>query len=48
VLVVNDWSVVHIGHRNDAEREIALGIAERRREQRQTRSTDRTDLGRTS
>ncbi|MEU4374234.1 replication initiator [Pseudonocardia alni] len=26
VLVVNDWSVVHIGHRNNAEREIALGI----------------------
>ncbi|MEV1295823.1 replication initiator [Pseudonocardia sp. NPDC049635] len=34
VLVVNDWAVVQIGHRNDAEREIALGIAERRREQR--------------
>ncbi len=39
VLVVNDWAVVHIGHRNDAEREIALGIAERRREQRQSRTT---------
>ncbi|MDN5915484.1 MAG: replication initiation protein [Pseudonocardia sp.] len=36
VLVVNDWQVVHFGHRNDAEREIALGIAERRREQRRT------------
>ncbi|WFG42405.1 replication initiator [Pseudonocardia alni] len=48
VLVVNDWTVVHIGHRNDAEREIALGIAERRREQRQTRNTDRAHLGRTS
>ena len=48
VLVVNDWQVVQIGHRNDAEREIALGIAERRREQRRMRSTDRTEHGRTS
>jgi hypothetical protein len=38
VLVVNDWHIVQIGHRNDAEREIALGIAERRREQRRTRT----------
>ncbi|MEV1291518.1 replication initiator [Pseudonocardia sp. NPDC049635] len=45
VLVVNDWAVVQIGHRNDAEREIALSIAERRREQRRTRSTEH---GRTS
>ncbi|ANY05555.1 replication initiator [Pseudonocardia sp. HH130630-07] len=42
VLVVNDWAVVHIGHRNDAEREIALGIAERRREQRTTRERKET------
>lgn len=48
VLVVNDWQVVHIGHRNDAEREIALGIAERRREQRRTSSTQPTEYGRTS
>ncbi|OJG07894.1 hypothetical protein BG618_01841 [Pseudonocardia autotrophica] len=48
VLVVNDWAVVHIGHRNDAEREIALGIAERRREQRRTRSAQPTEHGRTS
>ena len=48
VLVVNDWQVVHIGHRNDAEREIALGIAERRREQRRTSSTQPTEHGRTS
>ncbi|OLL74906.1 replication initiation protein [Pseudonocardia sp. Ae168_Ps1] len=41
VLVVNDWAVVHIGHRNDAEREIALGIAERRREQRTSRKEPR-------
>ncbi|MEV1291939.1 replication initiator [Pseudonocardia sp. NPDC049635] len=42
VLVVNDWAVVQIGHRNDAEREIALGIAERRREQRTTRPRKET------
>ncbi|BBG03975.1 MULTISPECIES: replication initiator [Pseudonocardia] len=42
VLVVNDWQVVQFGHRNDAEREIALGIAERRREQRTTRSRKET------
>ncbi|MEV1293948.1 replication initiator [Pseudonocardia sp. NPDC049635] len=41
VLVVNDWAVVQIGHRNDAEREIALGIAERRREQRTSRKEAR-------
>ncbi|MBC3194151.1 replication initiation protein [Pseudonocardia sp. C8] len=38
VLVVNDWQVVAFGHRNDAEREIALGIAERQRAQRRIRS----------
>ncbi|WP_369804872.1 replication initiator [Pseudonocardia sp. Ae717_Ps2] len=48
VLVVNDWQVMHIGHRDNAEREIALGIAERRRVQRRTRSTPRTEHGRTS
>ena len=51
VLVVNDWHVTQFGHRNDAEREIALGIAERRREQRRARTTDRTastEHGRTS
>ena len=25
ITVVNDWSVVHIGHHNDAERELAHG-----------------------
>ncbi|MBW0103219.1 replication initiator [Pseudonocardia sp. KRD291] len=48
VLVVNDWQVAQIGHRNDAEREIALGIAERRREQRRTHYETRTEHGRTS
>ncbi|MFP5022529.1 replication initiator [Pseudonocardia phyllosphaerae] len=45
VLVVNDWQVTQIGHRNDAERDIATGIAERHREQRRTRTTE---TGRTS
>ena len=48
VLVVNDWQVVQIGHRNDVEREIALGIAGRRREQRRTRHEISSDEGRTS
>jgi len=47
VLVVNDWAVIQIGHRNDAEREIALGIAERRREQRRTRHQPSPDPRRT-
>jgi hypothetical protein len=36
VTVVNDWRVVHIGHRDHAERELALAIAERNRTQRRT------------
>lgn len=35
VLVVNDWAFTGTGYRNDAERELALGIAERLRTQRQ-------------
>ncbi|ACU97387.1 hypothetical protein Svir_23890 [Saccharomonospora viridis DSM 43017] len=35
VLVVNDWAFTGAGYRNDAERELALGIAERLRTQRQ-------------
>ncbi|MDN5920359.1 MAG: replication initiation protein, partial [Pseudonocardia sp.] len=42
ITVVNDWSLVHIGHHNEAERELALGIAERNRQQRQTRTADRS------
>jgi Replication initiator protein, pSAM2 len=34
VTVVNDWLVVHIGHRDHAERELAIAIAERRRGRR--------------
>jgi hypothetical protein len=36
VTVINDWHLVGIGHRNDAERELAVAIAERKRQQRQT------------
>ncbi|TLW92100.1 replication initiation protein [Saccharomonospora piscinae] len=35
VLVVNDWQFTGAGYRDDAERELALGIAERLRTQRQ-------------
>ncbi|CAM3167399.1 replication initiator [Saccharomonospora xinjiangensis] len=34
-VVVNDWAFTGSGYRNDAERELALGIAERLRTQRQ-------------
>jgi hypothetical protein len=36
VTVVNDWRLVHIGHRTYAERELAVAIAERNRQQRRT------------
>jgi hypothetical protein len=35
ITVINDWHVIQIGHRNHAERELALAIAERNRSQRQ-------------
>jgi hypothetical protein len=38
VTVVNDWRVVHIGHRTYAERELAVAIAERNRQQRKRRT----------
>jgi hypothetical protein len=42
ITVINDWQVVRIGHRDHAERELALAIAERNRAQRHTsRSTRR-------
>ncbi len=34
--VVNTWHVVHIGHRDHTERELALAIAERHRAQQRT------------
>ena len=36
ITVVNSWHVVHIGHRDHTERELALAIAERIRTQRRT------------
>jgi hypothetical protein len=36
VTVVNDWLPVHFGHRDDGERELAAGIAERHRAQRRS------------
>jgi replication initiator protein RepSA len=39
VVVINDWIPVRFGHRNHAERELAMAIAERKRQQRTTRST---------
>ena len=34
VTVINDWRLVGIGHRDHAERELALAIAERHRNHR--------------
>jgi hypothetical protein len=36
VIVVNDWHLVGIGHRDEADRELAIAHAERIREQRRT------------
>jgi hypothetical protein len=42
ITVINDWHVVHVGHHDHAERELALAIAERSRTQRRiTRITRR-------
>ena len=38
ITVINDWTVSHIGHRDHAERELALAIAERNRTQRTSRT----------
>jgi len=38
VSVVNDWRLVGVGHRNYAEQELAMAIAERNRQHR-TRTT---------
>jgi hypothetical protein len=37
--VVNDWAVIGIGHRDYGERELALAIAERNRQRRQSKAT---------
>jgi hypothetical protein len=35
VTVINDWRLVGLGHRDHAERELAMAIAERHRQNRQ-------------
>ena len=42
VTVVNSWAVVRFGHRDHAERELALAIAERHRAQRRSTTTPST------
>lgn len=39
ITVINNWEVARIGHRDHGERELALAIAERNREQRRSRTT---------
>ena len=41
ITVINDWQVVHIGHHDHAERELAVAIAERNRTRRRTTRTVR-------
>ena len=41
VTVINDWRLVGVGHQNHAERELAMAIAERNRQQRTTRRENR-------
>jgi hypothetical protein len=36
VTVINDWQLVHIGHNNHGERELALAIAERNGQHRRS------------
>ena len=36
VTVINDWRLVGVGHRNYAEQELAMAIAERNRQHRQS------------
>ena len=48
ITVINDWHVVHIGHRDHAERELALAIAERNRTQRRTTRADHAEGGMTA
>ncbi len=39
ITVINDWSLVSVGHRTPEERELAAAIAERQREARKHRYT---------
>jgi hypothetical protein len=40
-IVISDWMPVRFGHRDHAEGELALAIAERNRQRRTTRSATR-------
>ncbi|WP_157601558.1 replication initiator [Saccharomonospora halophila] len=42
VVVVNDWAFTGTGYRNDAERELAAGIADRIRDQRRQQYREET------
>lgn len=42
VTVVNDWRLLGVGHQNHAERELAVAIAERNRQQRTSRRETRS------
>ena len=42
VTVINDWRLVGVGHRNYAEQELAMAIAERNRTHRTTTTLRRT------
>jgi len=42
ITVINDWRLVGIGHHTDAERELAVAIAERRLQHRSTRRAKET------
>jgi hypothetical protein len=46
ITVINDWHVVHFGHHDHTERELALAIAERNRTQRGTTRTSSTSTRR--
>jgi hypothetical protein len=37
--VINDWVPVRFGHRDDGERELAAGIAEKHRTRRRSTTT---------
>jgi hypothetical protein len=39
VTVINDWRLVGVGHRNYAEQELAMAIAERNRQHRTSTTT---------
>ena len=46
ITVINDWQLVGIGHHNHAERELAMAIAERNRQQRSRPAVPLHEIGR--